>query len=213
MPVAVRAAGRSARRSPMLKKIALTLFLVITLAIVALLSIAATRPATFHVERSQSMAAPPDAVYAVLNDLHRFHEWSPWQKLDPARKVTFGGAPPGGGASYAWVGNKDVGEGRMTITEATPPGSLTEKLEFLEPFKFESMMRFTIAPESDGSRVTWAMDGNNNYASKIMCMFVSMDDIRGKDFEAGLAQLKQVAEAEASQAATPATPGEMTAPA
>jgi hypothetical protein len=185
----------------MLKKLAISVFLAITLAIVAVLSIAATRPAMYHVERSQSMAASPEAVFAVVNDLHRFHEWSPWQKLDPAMKVTFDGPASGVGASYSWVGNDQVGEGRMTTTEATAPGSFTQKLEFLKPFKSECMVHFTIVPENDGSRVTWAMDGNNNYVSKIMCLFVSMDAMMGKDFVAGLSNLKQVAEAEPTQSA------------
>jgi len=197
----------------MLKRIALTLFLVITLAIVAVLSIAATRPATFHVERSLSMAAPPDAVFAVLNDFHRFHEWSPWQKLDPAMKATFDGPPTGVGASYSWIGNKDVGEGRMTILSATPASSLTQKLEFMKPFESTCAVRFTIAPENEGSRVTWGIDGNNNYVSKIMCLFVSMDAMMGKDFESGLANLKQVAEAEPAQASAPSAPSEKAAPA
>ena len=188
----------------MLKKIAVTLFLVITVSVIAVLSIAATRPAAFHVERSLSMAAPPEAVYAVLNDMHRFHEWSPWEKLDPAMKVEFGGPATGVGSSLSWVGNKEAGEGRMTTTDATPPTSLTWKLEFLKPFQSENMVHFAIAPESGGSRVTWAIDGNNNYVSKVMCMFVSMDAMMGKDFEAGLASLKQIAEAEPPQAATPA---------
>ena len=197
----------------MLKKIALTLFLVITLAVVAVLSIAATRPATFHVERSLSMAAQPDAVFAVLDDFHRFHEWSPWQKLDPTMKVTFDGPPTGVGASYSWIGNKDAGEGRMTILSATPSSSLTQKLEFIKPFEETCAVRFTIAPEGEGSRVTWAIDGNNNYMSKVMCLFVSMDTMMGKDFESGLVNLKQVAEAEPAQAAAPSAAGESTAPA
>ena len=185
----------------MLKKIAISLFLVITLTVIAVLSIAATRPATYHVERNLAMSAPPEAVFAVLNDMHRFHEWSPWQKLDPTMKDTFDGPPTGVGASYSWVGNKDVGEGRMTITEASPPGSLTQKLEFLKPFESTCAVHFTIAPDGEGSRVTWSIDGNNNYVSKVMCMFVSMDAMMGRDFEAGLAKLKQVAEAEPGQAA------------
>ena len=199
----------------MLKKIALSIFLVITLAIVAVLSIAATRPPTYHVERSQSMGATPEVVFAVVNDLHRFREWSPWQKLDPAMKVTFEGPSSGVGASYSWVGNDQVGEGRMTTTDATPPGSLTQKLEFLKPFKSECMVHFTIAPENDGSRVTWAIDGNNNYVSKVMCLFVSMDSMMGKDFVSGLANLKQVAEAEPPPAApgTQASASGMSAPA
>src|SRR5690349_19119538 len=134
----------------MLKKIALSLFLLITLSVIAILSVAATRPPTYHVERSQSMGAAPEAVFAVVNDLHRFHEWSPWQKLDPNMKVTFDGPSSGVGASYSWVGNKEAGEGRMTTTEATAPSSLTQKLEFLKPFKSECMVRYTIAPENDG---------------------------------------------------------------
>ena len=190
----------------MLKKIAVTLFLVITIAVVAILSIAATRPATFHVERSVSMAAPPEAVFAVVNDMHRFHEWSPWQKLDPAMKITYEGPSSGVGASYAWVGNKDVGEGRMTTTDATPPSSLTQKLEFIKPFESTCAVRFTIAPDGQGSRVTWGIDGNNNYMSKVMGLFVSMDAMIGKDFASGLSNLKQVAEAEPAPAAAPAAP-------
>jgi carbon monoxide dehydrogenase subunit G len=179
----------------MLKRIAITLFLVITVAIIAVLSIAATRPATFHVERSLSISAPAEAVFAVVNDMRRFHEWSPWQKLDPAMKITYEGPSSGVGASYSWVGNKDVGEGRMTITDATPPGSITQKLEFLKPFESTCAVRFTITPDGQGSRVTWGIDGNNNYMSKVMGLFVSMDSMMGKDFESGLTNLRQVAEA------------------
>ena len=193
----------------MLKKIAVSLFLLITIAVVAVLSIAATRPATFHVERSLSMTAPPEAVFAVLNDMHRFHEWSPWQKLDPAMKITYDGPSSGPNASYSWVGNKDVGEGRMTILDTTPPTSLTQKLEFIKPFEETCAVKFTIAPDGQGSRVTWGIDGNNNYMSKVMCLFVSMDAMMGKDFESGLSNLKQVAEAEPAPSAAPAaTPGE-----
>ena len=74
-------------------------------------------------------------------------------------------------------------------------------------------MRFSIAPENEGSRVTWGMDGNNNYMSKVMCLFVSMDAMMGKDFESGLANLKQVAEAEPAQASAPSAPSEKAAPA
>src|SRR5215831_18762204 len=177
----------------MLKRIALTLFLVITIAVIAVLSIAATRPATFHVERSLSMAAPPEAVFAVLNDMRRFKDWSPWEKLDPAMKITYEGPSTGVGASYSWVGNKEVGEGRMTTIDATPPTSLTQKLEFIKPFASTCAVHYTIAPDGQGSRVTWGIDGNNNYVSKVMCLFVSMDAMMGKDFESGLSNLKQVA--------------------
>ncbi len=185
----------------MIRKIALTLFVVITVAIVAILGLASTKPATYHVERSLTMAAPPQTVYAVLNDLHRFPEWSPWQKLDPAMKITHDGPPSGVGAKYHWVGNKDVGEGRMTITGSTPFESVEEKLEFLKPWESTSDVRFSIAPDAAGTKVTWAMDGNNDFMAKVMTVFMSMDAMIGKDFDAGLANLKRVTESEPAPAA------------
>lgn len=184
----------------MFRKIALTLFVLIAVAAVAIFAIASTRPAQYHVERSIVTDAPPATVYAVLNDLHRFPEWSPWQKLDPEMKITHSGPPTGVGASYHWVGNKDVGEGRMTITESTPHASVVEKLEFIKPWASTCDVQFTIAPEGGGSKVTWAMDGTNDTMGKVMSMFMNMDAMIGKDFEEGLGKLKSVSEA------TPALP-------
>src|SRR5258706_10716431 len=104
----------------MIRKAALALFLFITAAVIALLAIAGTRPATFHVERSTITSAPPPVVFAIVNDLHRFPEWSPWQKLDPAMRSAVEGPGVGPGSSYTWTGNDQVGEGRMTITESVP---------------------------------------------------------------------------------------------
>ena len=180
----------------MLRKIALTLFVLIAVAAVAIFAIASTRPATYHVERSLTVSASPATVYAIVNDLHRFHEWSPWQKLDPAMKVTHEGPPSGVGAKLHWVGNSDVGEGRMTITASTPNEMVVEKLEFLKPWASTSDVRFTIVPEAEGTKVTWAMDGTNDMMAKVMTLFMDMDAMLGKDFNEGLANLKRVAESE-----------------
>ncbi len=185
----------------MIRKIALSLFVVITVAVVAILGIAMTKPATYHVERSATTAASPRTVYAVLNDLHRFPDWSPWQKLDPAMKITHDGPASGVGAKYHWVGNNDVGEGRITITESTPHESVVQKLEFLKPWESTSDVRFTIASEAAGSKVTWAMDGKNDFMAKMMTVFMNMDTMIGKDFDAGLANLKRVTEVESAPAA------------
>ncbi len=185
----------------MFRKIALTLFVLIAVAAVAIFAIASTRPATYHVERSTLTAASPSAVYTVLNDLHRFPEWSPWQKLDPAMKITHEGPASGVGAKYTWAGNKDVGEGRMTITESTPDQSVVEKLEFLKPWASTCDVHFTIIPDGDGSKVTWAMDGTNDMMAKVMSLFMSMDSMIGKDFDAGLANLKRLTDSAAPAAA------------
>ena len=176
----------------MIRKLALGLFALIAVACIALFAVASTRPDTYHVERSAVLAAPPATVHAVLEDLHRFHEWSPWQKLDPAMKVTYEGPATGVGSSLAWAGNHEAGEGRMTITESTPPSSVTEKLEFLKPFPSVCDIRFTMTPEGEGTKVTWTMDGKADMMTKLMSLFASMDAMVGKDFEEGLANLGRV---------------------
>ena len=176
----------------MIRKLAIGLFLLITAAVVAILAIAATQPATYHVERGITTTAPPQQVFAVVNDMHRFPEWSPWEKLDPAMKTTFAGPTSGNGASYSWIGNSQAGEGRMTITESMPANHVALKLEFVKPFASTCDIHFRIEPQGDGSRVTWSMDGNNNFMGKVMCLFMNMDKMVGKDFEAGLASLDRV---------------------
>jgi hypothetical protein len=191
----------------MVRKIALTLFLLITAAVIAILAIAGIRPATYHVERNTLTSAPPQTVFAIVNDLNRFHEWSPWQKLDPAMKTSIEGSGIGAGSAYSWTGNDQVGEGRMSIMASTPANHVAMKLEFLKPWKSTSDVNFRIVPEGDGTRVTWAMDGNNNFMAKVMTLFMSMDNMIGRDFDRGLANLKQVSEsAAAAPAAAPAAP-------
>jgi uncharacterized protein YndB with AHSA1/START domain len=188
----------------MIQKIALGLFLFITVAVLALLGLASTKPATYRVERSIVTTAAAPAVFGYLEDLHKFPEWSPWQELDPAMKVEHSGAEKGAGASYFWSGNDKVGEGRMTITESIPADHVSIKLEFLKPFASTSDTKWNLTPEGDGTKITWSMDGTNSFMGKVMCVFMDMDKMIGADFERGLAKLKQVAESAPPPAAEPA---------
>lgn len=163
-------------------------------AIVLFLGYAATRPDTFHVERSASIAAPPAAIYPHLAGFRQWPAWSPWEKLDPAMRREFGGTEGAVGATYAWEGNSKVGKGRMTLMDAEPPSKLAIRLDFVEPFASTSTTTFTLAPEGDGTRVTWSMDGDQNFLAKVMCIFINMDKLVGGDFEKGLASLRQVSE-------------------
>ena len=173
--------------------------------IVLLVLVIITRPSTFHVERSITMAAPPESAFAQVNDFHAWAAWSPWEKLDPQMKRTFDGPPAGVGAKYAWVGNNEVGEGRMTIEKSDKPSTIGIKLEFLKPFEASNVTTFTFAPTPQGSKVTWAMDGENNFVAKAMCLVMDMDKMVGGDFEKGLAAMKTAAEA-APKPAPPTIP-------
>ncbi len=170
----------------------------IVVVVAGILIYAATRPDTFRVQRSATIKAPPDKIFALINDLHAWSAWSPYEKKDPAMKRTFGGAPSGKGAVYEWDGDKNVGKGRMEITEATPPGRILMRLDFIKPFEGHNTVEFTMEPKGDSTVVTWAMFGPCPYFAKVMGvvmgLFMNVDDMVGNDFVAGLASLKAVAE-------------------
>ena len=174
----------------MWKKIAI----VVAVLIAAFLGFAATRPGTYRVERAASIQAPPEKIFAQINDLHRWVSWSPWEKLDPAMKRTYSGAEAGTGAAYEWEGNSDVGKGRMEIAESSPPSKVVLDLHFSDPFESQSTAEFTLEPAGDSTNVTWTMHGPNNYIAKVIGIFVSMDRMIGGEFERGLANLKALAE-------------------
>ena len=167
---------------------------VVVVLLVAVLLLAATKPDTFRVQRATSIKAPPEKIYALIDDYHRWASWSPWEKRDPAMKRSYSGAPAGRGAVYEWAGNSKVGKGRMEIVEASPYSRVAIKLDFLKPMEAHNIAEFTLEPRGDSTVVTWSMDGRSPYLAKVMHVFFDMDRMVGKDFEAGLANLKAAAE-------------------
>jgi uncharacterized protein YndB with AHSA1/START domain len=171
-----------------------TVAIVVVVLILGVLGFAATRPDSFSVQRSATVKAPPDKVFPLLEDLHRWAEWSPWEKKDPAMKRTFSGPASGVGAAYAWDGNKEVGQGRMEITGSQAPAAVTIKLDFIKPFEGHNVVEFRLAPQGDSTQVVWTMNGPAPFITKLMSTFFDMDKMIGKDFEAGLTNLKAVVE-------------------
>ena len=162
--------------------------------IAGVLIFAATKPDTFRVVRSTTIKAPADKVFPLINDFRNWGSWSPYEKKDPAMKRTFGATTSGKGAAYAWDGNKEIGQGSMEITEASAPSEVRLKLDFVKPIEAHNIVDFTLKPEGDATRVTWAMHGPAPFISKLMQVFFNMDKMIGTDFEAGLANLKAIAE-------------------
>ena len=176
----------------MIKKI----LLLLVAAIAVLLLYATTRPDSFSMQRELLVKAPPEKVYPLITDFGAagWRLWSPWEKIDTDMKRTQSGAATGQGAVYAWEGNDKVGAGRMEITDAQAPTAVTIKLDFLKPFEAHNVAKFTLVPQGDGTRVTWAMSGPSSYLVKVMHIFFDMDAMVGKDFEAGLQGIKAQAE-------------------
>ncbi len=160
--------------------------------VAVLVIVVATRPSEFRVTRSAVLPAAPAEVFAQVNDLHKWEGWSPWAKLDPKSKSTFDGPVSGVGSSMAWAGNNEVGEGKMTITESVPDERIGMRLEFIKPFEATSTTEFTFKPDGDSTRVTWTMDGTNNFMGKAISLVINCDKMLGDQFEEGLANLKGV---------------------
>jgi uncharacterized protein YndB with AHSA1/START domain len=179
--------------------------ILIVLAVIVVLFglVVAMQPSEYRVARKVVIAAPPSAVFAHVNDFRKWEAWNPWGKIDPAMKQTYEGTPAGVGAVYTWAGNGDVGEGRMTLTESRPPELIRVRLDFLRPFAGTSTAEFTFQPEGKPgggqTAVTWSMAGRNNLMAKAVHLFMDMDKMIGDQFEAGLAHMKAVAEATATQ--------------
>jgi uncharacterized protein YndB with AHSA1/START domain len=172
----------------------LTLLFLLVVIVLGIVAAAATKPATFRVQRSTTINTPPERIFPLINDFQNFGRWSPWEHLDPQMQRTITGPPSGVGAVYAWSGNSKAGAGRMEILESTPSSRLVMKLDFLKPFEAHNTAEYTLQREGDATRVTWAMYGPSPFASKVMQVFISMDTMLGRDFEKGLTQMKAAAE-------------------
>jgi carbon monoxide dehydrogenase subunit G len=168
--------------------------IIVVVALAAVLAYAATKPDTFRLSRATSIKAPPEKIFPFLNDLRSLATWSPYEKKDPAMKRTFGGVASGQGATYEWDGDKNVGNGRLTIADSSPPSKVTMKLDFISPWEAHNVVEFTLEPKGDTTNVTWAMHGPAPYMAKVMHVFINMDRMVGDDFEAGLSNLKALAE-------------------
>jgi uncharacterized protein YndB with AHSA1/START domain len=172
----------------------IAIVVVLILIIATLLGYAATRPKTFKVQRSTTIQAPAEKVFTLINDFHNWPLWSPWEKLDPAMKKTISGAPTGKGAIYEWEGNSKAGKGRMEIVDSNAPSRMDIKLDFEKPFRSNNRTEFLLAPQGSATQVTWTMTGPSAFMMRLMGIFMNMDNMIGKDFDAGLAGIKALAE-------------------
>jgi hypothetical protein len=193
----------------MLKTVLLSLLAILATGIVVVLILAAMKPDTFQVQRAIAINAPPERIYPLIADFRAWGAWSPWEKKDPNLKRSFSGAETGKGAIYAWIGDKNVGEGSMEIVTAEPSSKVGLKLDFIKPFEAHNAAVFALQPQATttqgpatqgsatqgpATNVTWTMTGPTPFFAKIIHVFFNMDRMVGGDFEAGLASLKAQAE-------------------
>jgi uncharacterized protein YndB with AHSA1/START domain len=168
-----------------------TIVVLLAVALAIVMILAARKPDSFSVRREITVQAAPERIFALIDDFHRWGSWSPWENRDPAMKRSFDGPANGSGAVYAWDGNKSVGSGRMEILESSPASTIRIKLDFFKPFEGHNTAEFTLLPQGGATHVIWLMHGPASLISRVMQVFVNLDHMIGKDFEVGLANLKQ----------------------
>jgi uncharacterized protein YndB with AHSA1/START domain len=165
----------------------------------------AARSEAFRIERSIHIAAAPDAIFPLISDFRRWTLWSPYEGLDPRMQRIYSGADHGVGAAYDWKGNGKVGVGHMQIVQADRPSRVRIQLDFFKPFEAHNQAEFTLTPEAGGTRVSWAMFGEQACGAPllhfIMGLIFNMEKMVGGQFEDGLRRLKSVVEAPAQAAA------------
>jgi uncharacterized protein YndB with AHSA1/START domain len=168
--------------------------IVIAVLIAMVLIVAAAKPKTFHIQRSISIDAPPEKVFTLIDDLHSWPRWAPQDREDSSMSRTYSGPASGKGAVSDWTGSGSTGRGRMLITDSLPSTRISIQVDWVKPFAARNVNDFVLEGSGTSTKVTWTMNGPNLYVMKIMSLFVNMDRMMGKHFEAGLANLKQVAE-------------------
>jgi len=149
-------------------------------------------PGTFAVERSIEINAPARAVYDLVVEPKQWTKWSVWTRRDPDMRITYSGPPFGMGAKWSWV-SKSEGSGTMEFTRVEPDRAVEYALAFPE-YKMKSTGALRLEPAGKATRITWSNSGDVGANPLKHYLAAGMDRMVGPDFEAGLANLKALAE-------------------
>ena len=149
-------------------------------------------PNSYTVSRTTVIKAKDSVVYANVVDFNNFIKWNPWSRMEPSAKVEITGDAAAPGHFYQWSG-KELGKGHMKIQEVKPYSAADLQLTFEEPFKSEAQNHFTFENVAEGTKVTWSMQGQSD-AAVDKWMYLTMDQMIGKDFDSGLQNLKELSE-------------------
>jgi uncharacterized protein YndB with AHSA1/START domain len=138
------------------------------------------------------ISATPNKVYNLVVEPKQWTKWSVWTQRDPAMKITYSGPPFGMGARWSWV-SKSEGTGSMEFTRVEPDRAVEYALSFPD-FGMRSNGALRLEPSGNGTKITWTNSGDVGGNPLKHYLAAMMDRMVGPDFEAGLANLKKLAE-------------------
>jgi effector-binding domain-containing protein/uncharacterized protein YndB with AHSA1/START domain len=164
--------------------------------IVLLIVVSFFLPSKARVERSTTINASPEVVFAHIKDLKTWNKWSPWAKKDSTMTNTFDGPDGEVGQKSIWK-SEEVGNGSMLITELVPNEKLVTKLEF--DGRDGGTGTLQLEAVGDSTKVTWSLDADLENTPTLMkpmskYFFLTLDGMVGGDFEEGLKLLKELVE-------------------
>jgi effector-binding domain-containing protein len=160
-------------------------------ALVALALIGLALPSKHSIEVSTEIDAHQATVFALVNDFRRYALWAPWAETDPNARFIYSGNTRGKGATVTWDG-AIVGSGTQTITESRPFEYVEVVMNAGEAGEARSWFR--LAPGTGTTIVHWGFEADHGL-NVVGRYFASMlGGIVARDYEAGLANLKELAE-------------------
>lgn len=170
-------------------------YLVIILASVALfLGYVSTRNGEFHYEKNGLIHAPAQQIFPYLAQFKKGGEWNPYDRRDPNIKRNFKGIEGEVGSVMEFDGNNDAGAGYLELLKVIPNQQVNIKLVMTRPFAASNLITYTLTPEGDQTRFSWAMSGDGGFMGKLIGVFMDCEKMIAGDFEAGIKNLKDLIE-------------------
>jgi uncharacterized protein YndB with AHSA1/START domain len=176
-----------------MRKIIVSILALLALGIGSVLAYAAVQPDTFTFARTVTIAAPPEKIMPLIQDLKAFNQWNPFAQGHPAATIAYSGPQSGKGATYEWKGDS-AGQGRVEVTEVEPSSHVTMQLDMMRPMEAHNLVNFTLKPNGNATDVTWSMSGRSPFIARVVCVFYNMTGMVEAEFDKGLASLKSLAE-------------------
>ncbi len=171
--------------------------LIIILCIVAIpFVIALFTSKHFKVEREVVINKPKQEIFDYIKHLKNHDNFTVWAAMDPNMKKEYTGTDGTVGFSFIWASDhKQAGHGKQTITAIKEGEELDTEVHFLKPWDNIAHAYFkTELAEDSQTKVKWGIYNDVKYPMKVMRLFMNMDKMIGKDFDKGLAKLKEVME-------------------
>ena len=177
-----------------MKKLIAAIFGLGAVAVLGVGAAVAMQPDSIHVERSITIDATADDLWPHVSDAKLQHAWSPWKDRDPNATYTYTDPTTGVGSGYSWEGNDEVGVGSLTTISESENQEVVSELVFVSPWESQAEASFELVAKGDKTEVTWNYDQEADFGTKMMGLFMNMDDMLGPDYEEGLQNLKEVGE-------------------